>query len=627
MGPSLLVSTLTGVHHLDWTGKLHPLAGLDPASIIDASSTLPSTSPRTSFSGADGPQSTFAFSTALSNTALPSTGCGDDAPILLAAYSDRLVVGYLTGGSPGMAPNMIPHVRACGVGDALLTGWITLAAALPAVFADGGLAALHATLAVSASAADGARLSGGDATLGRLLASVTAAGLAAALQRSPGAATSPGALASACVACGDLTSAVNVLKKWAETACEDPARGGAAAMGTHLGCPTTQGDIAQVLMSVCGAALAKGDWGSAWDVALLSGDVITLLAVVHAAQSQPGGGAATALEPRMQRVTDAVLRHSLAARIAAAASQGNDEVSATAAALIAAGRASTSAGTTQSAWNVRTAPGNGALCGVVNAPGEQPRVLGWLDPRQGGAHIAVAGTAVKPAPGLEFGVQRRVTPIAALPSEDSVSGAQATSSGSSFFNSDATFAPSGSPRISYSHSVRPSTEISRPPSVASSMSGADEAVPTSHLFAHAAGRTHQPPQQQQQPTSRPPSTTPSSADGAGNASSSDDEFGGGGGGVGSPFGGPSAGRRFVVNIRSDVPVAPALPARSLPKLPGAPASTQFAAVPASVRQALAAPASVRPAAGAGWQRPFDPFAALPEDNGEDAGGAAAKNPF
>ena len=628
VGPSLLVSTATGVWHLDWHGDTHLVASLDPAEAC-VSASEPSRPPRDSSSSAPIGDPTGLSFGADAMSAPPGGAAHatmDDAPVLLGACNDRLVVAYPVASSAGCSPSLVPRVRACGLGETMLRGWVTLHSVMPFPT----LQALHATLAVTASAADGARLS---PAIVPLLASVGASGLAAALMRAPGAALGLSSMAAVNLHCGDLAAAAATLKRSAATS--GCVRSAAAAAGTHLGLPSTDDDMAHAQVAACGMALGAGDYGTAWDLALLTGDVTNVLAVLHACVTS--GGDTRALDARLQRVQDSGLRHAVLA-----ARGGDPEVAAVAARLVASG-AVVPPGTPQQqgVWNVRTAPGNGAIQGV-RPPNGTPSLLPWRDPRQGGASAAVTGAAVKAATGMEASAARRVTPVAPLPRDGASTPTSATAGGggnlfgSAFPSGGGSSPHGGSYRYGFGGqegSARPSAaELSRPPSAASSLGhagggsgfGGDDAVPTSHLFAHAprASAAH----------------VASSADGGGGhdggATSSDDEFGGHYDAHGTPhgFGGATSGRpRFVVNIRTDAAPPPALPARPLPKLPGAPGPALPAppsgsaawAQPAAPAWGPPAPPSARPAmvaaGGSGWQRPFDPFSALPED--EEGAGA------
>ena len=633
VGPALLFSTLTAIWHLDWHGDTHLVASLDPAEACASGSehTRQPGSPRDSFSSAAPGGDPAGLGFGPDPMGGPPGGAThatmDDAPVLLGACNDRLLVAFPQATSAGCAPTLLPRVRACGLGETMLRGWVTLHSVMPFP----SLAALHATLAVTASAADGARLS---PALVPLLATVGASGLAAALLRAPGAALGPSSAAAVNLHCGDLAAAAGALRRSAATS--GCLRSAAAAAGTHLGLPPRDDDMAQAQVSAVGLALSGGDFGTAWDLALLTGDVTIVLAVLHACLH--GGGDTRSLDARLQRVQDSGLRH------AVMAARGDDpEVAAVAARLTASAAAAVTAvagppGTqpqTQGVWNVRTAPGNGAIQGV-RPPKGTPALLPWRDPRQGGAAAAVTGATVKAAAGMDGSTTRRVTPVAPLPRDSagtptSVAGGGGNIFGSAFPSHGGGGSPHGG---SYRYggggqegSVRPSAaELSRPPSAASSLGhagggsafGGDDAVPTSHLFAHSprASGAH----------------VASSGDGGGGGTSSDDEFGSHYDAHGTPgFGGPTAGRpRFVVNIRSDAALPPALPARPLPKLPGAPgpglpappSGTAAWSQPAAPAWGPLAPPSARPASsiapGGGWQRPFDPFSALPED---EEGGA------
>ena len=55
----------------------------------------------------------------------------DDAPVLLGACNDRLVVAYPVASSAGCSPSLVPRVRACGLGETMLRGWVTLHSVMP----------------------------------------------------------------------------------------------------------------------------------------------------------------------------------------------------------------------------------------------------------------------------------------------------------------------------------------------------------------------------------------------------------------------------------------------------------------------------------------------------------------
>ena len=152
--------------------------------------------------------------------------------------------------------------------------------------------------------------------------------------------------------------------------------------------------------------------------------------------------------------------------------------------------------------------------------------------------------------------------------------------------------------------------------------------------APMAGPPHQPPRAPHPPPAlppRPPSTVPSDTNDHLDDSSSEEEQEGGASYAGRP--------RFVVNIKAPGAAPPSLPPKPLPRLPGGaglpPPSVRVSSDPG----AAAPPQSVRGAAASHGPvsyvgRPFDPFAALAEAEGEagspfgaPAGGAGASNPF
>jgi hypothetical protein len=583
-GPALLFSSDTHVAQLAWDGAVHVIAAVDAADAAASADT-----PRAAPEAAPGNNGSSSHGGANAAGDVAPGPPAADAPVLLAALHDRLLLLH-----PGRGPGAIEmrlRSRPIGLLHPLALGWLSLrATAAPQL-------RLRAALAAAAAASDAARVSpelltalcsaSGDDPSG----TASVAGLALALARAPGAWLPAADAAAAALACGDPAGAFASLR-----AAAPPD----VAAGTVLGAPQRDAAAAAALAALAAEALRRREPPLAWGAAMLAGDARGVLAAASAVASSADPSAAfAALTSLAGRLHDRAL----------------------AAAAIEAMRAA--AGAAQrappplphpppppKAWALVPAPANGAAMRAAGA------AVAWLDPRRAAAG-AVAGTPV-PMPGLSVAPPRPANAPRA-PSRASwraLSEEVAFSAAGGYGGRAGSFAPPASERSGYGGG---NGRVSAPPSVAG---GAGASAPPSVIASSAADSDDERPPPQPLPQSnlapRPPAPQQQQP-GGGDTSSDEDE---------QPMSVASR-QRIVVNIRAAAP-APALPPKPLPRLPGsgppsvrAPASVAAApagdAPPPPPSVARPPPASSGPVSYVG--RPFDPFAAAAA--AEDTGG----NPF
>jgi hypothetical protein len=351
VGPALLFTTRTAVTQLTWDGRTHSVATVDAGDAAVAISVASST--------AAVPEEHAAGDVPVDVTDSAASACtpgAADAPVLLAALNDRLLLLWPGRGTP---TELRLRARPVGMLQPLALGLLSLRdRMLPTL-------RVRTALAAAAASSDVARVSP------QLLSALAAAapGLALALARAPGAWLPPAKAAQAALAAGDVASAIGMMRAPAPSA---------VASGAVLSTPQ-DADATDALTACAVEALRRHEPPLAWAAALLVGDAAGVIAAAASvAEAADRSAAFTTLTSLASRLSDRGLAAAAVSAMRAAAAE--------VAALTPVPPPTPPP--PPRPWTLLPAPANGA---VMTAGGA---AVAWMDPRSGGG-AAVAGVPLR----------------------------------------------------------------------------------------------------------------------------------------------------------------------------------------------------------------------------------------